>query len=155
MGSQFFVLETAVFFNGVFDVLCAAAILALPKKPLGELLPKLHLSVFACTEEDVEDAAMAECEYVPASVCLRRRIVAYWILTYGIVRTLAAICMVLNENEKGQLLLLVAATYFVEGISFALEDLLFMSTIRKKSSWIYASSFALGIWTMLEGLEVI
>ncbi len=135
---------------------------------VASMLGEMHSSVFLSpmmNEDDDDGGVYSEsndCSSIQTVVALpklQRRVLAYWILTYGLARMLCAIFFVVagEGDDGGKLLLMivVSATYFVEALAFGLEDLLFLSTVRSKSAWIYGTSFALGIWSLLVGIDKI
>jgi hypothetical protein len=135
-------------------------------------LANIHSSVFSSPimqESNNADEEDEECmnldEITTTTTCigeeaafpnLQRRIVGYWILTYGLVRCMAALFLLAcndNNDQKKGLFFVLSSTYFVEGFAFASEDLLFISTVRSKSMWVYGTSFVLAVLTLLGGLD--
>jgi hypothetical protein len=94
----------AVLLNGVYDVLCFAGILL--NVPV---LGTLHAGVF------IDEPAP-----------LTKRILAYWILTYGAIRVMAGV------SEEPVITLAAAATYFIEAIAFEGENFVFGSVVWHK-----------------------
>ena len=93
-----------VFVNGVYDVLCFLGImLSLP------LIGSLHTGVFKPEELSP----------------LLRRILAYWILTYGVIR-------ILPVSGDECITAAAALTYFIETFAFECENLAHGSVIRYK-----------------------
>lgn len=161
--------------DGVALVAWQHRALAWTKRALS-FLAEIHPSIFSspvmrdCEDDDslnvegmvemTANTSNGAFENIPS---LQRRIVAYWILTYGLVRLVVAIYLLLllsssseeqqQRQQRGVLFVIASSTYFVEGVAFALEDLLFLSTVRSKSAWVYGTSFVLGILTLLAGLD--
>ena len=193
---KFMILEIAILFNGVYDILCFVAIFSMPwwkrsqktsspkpessgfckhvdrctewMKALLSMLGKMHSAVFSspmmndCDEETEPDHDMQICTGSSSTVpSIQKRILAYWILSHGLVRLLSGLCLLLpgvGGNSKGSaaemyLFFAVSSTYFVEAVAFALEDMLFLSTVRSKSTWVYGTSLVLGVLALLAGLD--
>ena len=83
--------------NGVYDIICATSILFLPSVPIFHLFSHLHSDMFV----DKDDFA--------------KRMLAYWIYTYGFVRLLAGI------HFDIFLYLIACATYILETAAVAFE----------------------------------
>jgi hypothetical protein len=104
-------LLCVVFVNGVYDVVCFLGImLALP------VFGSLHIGVFKPNELSP----------------LAERILAYWILTYGVIRVLVASG---DECITGA----AALSYFIETFAFECENFTHGSVIRYK---VHAMSLA-------------
>jgi hypothetical protein len=124
------------------------------------MLGEMHSSVFLSPMMNEDDdyggdySESNDCSSIQTVALpkLQRRVLAYWILTYGLVRVLCALFLLFGCAFK-LLLAVVSSTYFVECFAFGLEDLLFLSTVRSKSAWIYGTSFALGVWSLLVGID--
>jgi hypothetical protein len=105
------IILCVVFVNGVYDVLCFLGImLALP------VFGSLHTSVFKPDKLSP----------------LAQRILAYWILTYGMIRVL-----VVSGDEC--ITAAAALTYLIETIAFECENFAHGSVVRYK---VHAMSLA-------------
>ena len=113
--------------NGVYDVLCALCILLLPETcPLS----KLHLDVFA--EEQHRNHPIV------------RRLMAFWVMTYGLVRLVAGV--------EGTYVLAASVTYFMEALYFAHEGW-HRTTVWWKSAVVSGFFLAMGcVFFLLESL---
>ena len=87
--TSFTLINVIVMINGIYDILCSLCILQIINIPT---LNTLHVTMFS--SNDVSKLSERE-----------KRILAYWILTYGWVRLLIG----LTDNK-----ILVCITYFVE-----------------------------------------
>lgn len=100
-------VQTLVGVNGLYDITCSLLILMSCRN----IMSSLHIRIFTddiCAVGDL----------------LWHRILAYWILTYGIVRLSSCLC------HHPALDVLSAATYVVEALAYLLESTIFQSTIR-------------------------
>ena len=119
-------LREIIFLNGVYDLACAASHL-LNKK---NALTKLHGDLFFKDEPNIPQD-------------LQQRLLAYWILTYGIVR-LAAIAPLYSRVAQSWECM-VASNYFVEAVAYALEGFVYRTVDRKKAAFVSATSSVLGM----------
>jgi hypothetical protein len=101
-------IHSVVCANGIYDIVCAIAIILYPSSSMG----RLHTDVFVAPMDDIA-----------------RRMLAYWVFTYGIVRLVA----VLHHPAVDRL---IVATYLLEGVVFALEALVHHTTYHWKVLWI-------------------
>jgi hypothetical protein len=69
-----------------------------------------------------------------------RRLLAYWLLTYGAVRVAAG--MYNNNNEMN---MIGAYTYFIEALCFQYENVIGKGMVRWKAIFVSVASSALGI----------
>lgn len=89
---------TVLFLNGLYDIACWAGILLdVP------IVSTLHTSLLANREDALNPAL--------------RRVLAHWILTYGIVRTVAG----MNRRDNRAMRGCAVMTYVVEGMMWAFE----------------------------------
>jgi hypothetical protein len=100
------VVPVVLFANGLYDVLCSVCILSLSFSAIAPFsyLSKLHLTMFA---------KKADMEHPVA-----RRFLAYWVLTYGLVRLAAGF---VGHVLYCPLIVCAGMTYFVEAAAFAFE----------------------------------
>jgi hypothetical protein len=111
------ILKWLIFVNGIYDLLCAVAILLFPNTLIG----KLHLSIFN--------------KNIHCHVNIR--LLAYWIITYGYIRL-----FILQQSKC--INILVALTYFIEAIAYVYEDIYYNTTIKYKTAFISISSLIIG-----------
>ena len=111
------------YLNGMYDVACSLTIIFIrnPKN----FLANLHITMFKDHEEQLPTP-------------LSRRLLAYWIFTYGMVRMTAL-------NFSWYAYFAVACTYFVEGMALSLEELLYKNTVPWKSLSVSVLSCMMGI----------
>jgi len=91
-------ISKLVLFNGIYDILCAFSILGWPL-PFSSFFAKLHPTMFL---EEMDVTA--------------KRILAYWILTYGCIRLYAGIYFEPTTRY------LAVLTYILEGLFFLYEN---------------------------------
>jgi len=89
-------IDSCLIVNGLYDILCAICILYFPARALG----RLHLSCF------------------PSNGRFRsfERMLAYWIMTYGLVRAISG----LHSSRVGDLLAITS--YFMEAWGYFNES---------------------------------
>jgi hypothetical protein len=121
-------LDWVVGGNGLYNIMCAIGILFLPKTLLFSRLAQLHPTMFTSLSDQTNPVV--------------RRVLAYWLLTYGFTR-LAVVRHCDNVD------CLVGMTYFLEAAAFGLEDVVHHTTSRFKAVWVCNSSILLGIWVVL------
>lgn len=127
------VLDYVVFMNGVYDILCAFGILFQPNILVFSKFAKLHPTMFS-------DEAYQKHPIL-------RRILAYWILTYGLIR----IAIIRHDIAID---VLVATTYLLEASAFAFEDIAHSTTQRYKVAWVSLTSAFMCIWVVWRALEL-
>jgi len=106
-------LHALVLANGAYDVACAACILWLPRSRLG----RLHLAVF---KERATPAAA--------------RVLAYWVMTYGLSRVVAGACATRTTDAAA------ALSYLAEGAAYFAEAHVFASADAGKAGFVWVSS---------------
>jgi hypothetical protein len=121
------ILNLFIFVNGIYDLLCAVAILFYPNTIIGNI----HPSVFN------PDARMRKYAQSSCAGQLNNRILAYWLITYGSIR-----CFILHENKT--INLLIALSYFIEAFAYGYEYIYYNTTIKYKVVWISLSSLTIG-----------
>ncbi len=130
-----YILNAVLSINGIYDILCCFSILFLSEIPPFSYLSKLHPTMFA-KEEDMQHLVV-------------RRLLAYWLLTYGIIRTAAGF----SKKREDVLDMCAAMTYFVEGFAFAYEAMI-GNMVLWKVQFVTVSSIALGVYVLLRPLGV-
>jgi len=98
--------------NGIYDILCAMAILDILDVPV---LQTLHLSMFLLPIDE-----------------LCKRMMAYWIFTYGIIR----LC---SSDPR-----VISYSYYIEAAFIAYESLVKKTMHVDKASFVICSSILLG-----------
>jgi hypothetical protein len=101
-------INSVVCANGVYDIICAIAIMFFPDTSMG----RLHVDVFVAPMD-----------------AFTQRILAYWVLTYGVIRMAA----VLHHQTVDRV---IVTTYLMEAAVFAMETLVFDTTHRGRAAWI-------------------
>ena len=177
------ILRTVLAVNGVYDLLCGCSILWLQalisgdrdcnlekKKPtaaiaaadddrcirsrcqwLAERLASLHPGLFAAKEHTEHPVI--------------RRLLAYWLLTYGMVRTAAATvdffpseggvdCNNHHHSFFYVLYLVASLTYFVEAFAWEYERVVTKTVVSSRAVFVVLSSLGLG-GSMLRLLHII
>lgn len=125
-------LSWCICLNGLYDIACAASLilsgrageLPPPRAVLG-CLSRLHPHLLAGQHDDP----------------LARRLLAYWLFTYGWVR-------VSSVTGMRVALLLAACTYFTEAMAFSHEQLLFRDRgagLNPACLWAVGTSCVLGL----------
>ena len=122
-------VDACLVVNGIYDILCALAILYFPRSSPG----RLHLHVF---KRDKEDPA------------LLRRIFAYWVFTYGVDRLVAGLYTSTATD------VIATVSYLIEAASYYNEALK-GSVDAGKARFVYVASLALALATAVRlGLTV-
>ena len=117
------VIDTLLFVNGLYDIVCSLCILYFPYTHLG----KLHIS---CFRHEGAGGAF-------------NRILAYWIFTYGAVRTATGF----RTSKLGYILSCI--TYAIEAAAYFNETEVVKSCqkIKGRFVWIVSILFALLTWS--------
>lgn len=110
------VYQYVVFFNGIYDIICACCIMFAPNTLMGSL----HTSIF------IDSTKLTP---------LNCRMLAYWLYTYGIIR----IGIIYTDTK-----LIVASTYFIEAAAYAYETFAQSTTYDSKAILVIISSLFLG-----------
>jgi hypothetical protein len=108
-------VSRALLLNGVYDVACALCMLWLPASLLG----RLHLSVFSRHTKDAH------------------RLLAYWVLTYGLDRIIAGLWRSPPTDA------IAALSYLVEAAAYYNEASVHNSVHVGKASFVYLTSLVL------------
>ena len=112
-------VHALVFLNGVYDFLCFLGIMWFKRLPF---VSSAHLRVFRSEEDTVNP--------------LTRRLLAYWILTYGTTRMLAGAL----EHDSYALDCAAAVSYLIEVFGFEYELCVERTVIRSKVTFITLAS---------------
>jgi len=98
-----FKLALFVFVNGVYDMVCAFSVL--------ECFSRIHTDVFVVLFERNDETG------------LLKRLLAYWISTYGMIRLAWSISIFweIEKRDDMQLRLLCAVSYYIEAICYENE----------------------------------
>jgi hypothetical protein len=108
-------LHSVVFFNGLYDIACGVNILFAEHT----FLAQLHPTIFKKSYHDND---------------LVKRLIAYWILTYGIIRL-----SIIYHNP------IVSLSYFIEAYAIAFEHFVYHTTVTHKALWTSSVSAILGL----------
>ena len=111
-------LYKIIFINGIYDIICGLSILLLPNSYIANIHPLIFND-----------------EYLKNP--LLKRLLAYWIITYGFIRISIIIPSLTIK-------ILIALSYFIEAYAFTYEYILFKTTIYYKTLWIFSSASLLG-----------
>jgi len=123
--------------NGVYDLMCTAGILWLSKVPFFDGMSQLHPTMFSSKDHSEHPVI--------------KRLLAYWIMTYGTVRLIAGI-----YTEEG-LDYVAAASYFIESLCFEYELLKGKTLVTAKVRFVSIFSAALGLIVIIRpmvGLDI-
>lgn len=123
-----------IFVNGIYDLLCAVAILFYPNTIIGNIHPSIFNSHPRARQPD---ARMRKYAQEDCADQLKNRLLAYWLITYGSIR-----CFILHENKT--INLLIALSYFIEAFAYGYEYIYYKTTIKYKVVWISLSSLIIG-----------
>jgi len=129
------IITGILFLNGVYDLMCMAGILWLSKVPIFDGLSQLHPTMFSSKDHSEHPVI--------------KRLLAYWIMTYGTVRLIAGI-----YTEEG-LDYVAAASYFIEALCFEIELLKGKTLLTEKVRFVSIFSAALGVLVMLRPMGVL
>jgi len=124
------VVDKILLANGVYDIVCACSILWLHEVHGLGILSDLHATMF-------QDEAHVHHPVI-------RRLMAYWVLTYGVVRACAGF--------QRELYMVGALTYFIEAVCFEYESLVGGTVIRYKATIVSVVSLLMGgfiLWRAL------
>lgn len=127
-------IKAIVAINGIYDIICACCILL-----LGLEWGRKNLSVFSFFSTLHADMFEKE-EHKSHPVILR--FLAYWLLTYGIIRLTAGGC---ERNNNNACLPFAALTYFIEAFCFIYEYIIGQTMIKSKVGFVSVASTSLGI----------
>ena len=114
--------------NGLYDLICACSILWLYRLPGFNFMSKLHTAMFKSREHWDHPVI--------------RRLIAYWLFTYGMARIAAGM-------HRDKVLDIVGAlTYFIEAFCFEYETRVGETMIRSKVTFVSALSMLLGVFVL-------
>ena len=119
------IINTILLLNGIYDILCSAGILWFSNIPGFSELSKLHTGMFS-KESDRENPVI-------------RRLLAYWLMTYGMVRLAASL------SQTRPLYIVAAMTYFIEAGCFEYENRVGETLISTKVAFVSILSIVFGV----------
>ena len=122
-------INVILLLNGIYDVLCAAGILWFSDVPVFSTLSKLHTDMFE--KEEHRDNPVI------------RRMMAYWLITYGMVRIAAGL------SGTSHLYIIAAMTYFVEAGCFEYENRVGGTMIPYKVAFVSGLSVVFALLMLL------
>lgn len=147
------VLKSLVLLNGLYDIACAWAILvelairrydylmSEPAMAFLRALAGLHAGVWN-SDSDRNNP-------------LVRRLLAYWIATYGLVRLLYGLSPFPSPSSCGGeqagaawLGMAAALTFFVEAFAYASETWRYAAVHIGKSAFVYSTCLVMGAWLL-------
>jgi hypothetical protein len=123
------IVDVVLIANGVYDLACAASILWLEDAPGFCMLAKLHPTMFA------------EAKHSQHPVI--KRLLSYWLITYGMVRIIAG-C-----HRDNMLDIAAALTYFIEGFCFAYESKVGKTMDVRKVQFVSIVSASMGVFFLI------
>jgi hypothetical protein len=126
-----------IFVNGIYDLLCAVAILFFPNTIIGNIHPSIFNKEIKCDSRHHLKARIIQPDAMMQKYALNNRLLAYWLITYGSIR-----CFILHENKT--INLLIALSYFIEAFAYGYEYIYYKTTIKYKVVWISSSSLMIG-----------
>lgn len=129
------VITGILLLNGIYDLCCCAGILWFSNLPVFDGLSQLHPTMFAKKEHSENNVI--------------KRLLAYWIMTYGMARTIAGV-----TREDG-LDMVAAMTYFIEAFCFEYENRVGKTMIPSKVTFVSVFSAALGVLVLLRPLHYV
>jgi hypothetical protein len=118
------IIDIVLVANGLYDLTCACSILWLHKLPVFSFLSNLHSAMFKHEHPVV------------------RRLLAYWLITYGTVRAAAGL--------HRDLRVLAASTYFIEAFCFEHESWVGETMVRSKVTFVSVFSVLLGVLVLTQ-----
>jgi len=130
--------------NGVYDVVCAACILkererhALDSSALSscfDLVSDLHIKMFRDDDNDNNEKSMAKND-------IARRMLGYWVLTYGIVRLSLAAVFYCEQYA----FFIGSITYLVEAFCFWYEHCAYGTLVPSKAIFVCVFSILLFVF---------
>ena len=110
-------------FNGIYDVICAVSLIWFYDIFPFTLFSRLHITMY-------KDNEVIENKII-------RRLLAYWIFTYGIIRIYAGL------NEIG---ILGSLSYFIESLCFLIEDVIDNKVVKYKVYSVSTMCFIIGLF---------
>ena len=137
---DFSLIELILLSNGLYDIICCVSILTKAKYLPFSHLAELHFGMFKVAE--IENKSKTNKSNNHKNQLLVKRLIAYWVGTYGLVRTMSGFSNEIVLNYIG------AATYFIEAFAFAHEYYV-GSMIKDKTLFVIISSFILGIVVLM------
>lgn len=111
-------INSIIFINGIYDLICGFTILFFSSNAFLKPIANLHPMIFK--EEFRND--------------LIKRLLAYWIITYGIIRT-----AVIFKNNC--IFIMIIISYFIEILAYSNENYFYKTTDNNKVLWINGLSF--------------
>ena len=111
-------INLVIFLNGIYDLFCGFAILFFSSNPYLAPIANLHPKIF---KEAYRDD-------------LTRRLLAYWIITYGIIR----LAVIFKNNC---IFIMIIISYFIEILAYSNENYFYKTTDNNKVLWINGLSF--------------
>lgn len=127
-------VDAALLLNGAYDVACALCMLWLPASRLG----RLHLSVL-CSETETAGKRSE-------NASLQHRVLAYWVLTYGLDRIVA------GASRSRATDAVAALSYLVEVVAYYNEGAVSARVHARKARFVCLASLVLSAGVALRML---
>ena len=120
-------LRELIFLSGIYGLACASSHLLGFKN----ILSRMHGDILLpdAVDEDTQKN-------------MQRRLLSYWIFTYGIVR-LAAVAPLFSEAASSWECM-VATNYLIESFAYALEGFVYKTVDRQRAACVAVTSAFLG-----------
>lgn len=125
-------LDLLLVVNGTYDMMCSFSILFLDEHNTLHFLSRLHAMMFL-KEEDNRNAVL-------------RRLLAYWLATYGMVRISSGVF-----HERA-LRACATSTYFIEALAY-LHEAIVGKMVPYKVAFVSLSSFSIGVSLMFSDTD--
>jgi len=127
-------ISVILLINGVYDIGCCLGILFFRDIPGFSQLSQLHNTMFS-EKENSENPVI-------------RRLLAYWLMTYGMVRIAAGV------QPEFVIDIAAAMTYFIEAFCFEFENRVGKTLIPSKVTFVSVFSFILGVVVLLRPFDI-
>jgi hypothetical protein len=121
------IINKILFINGIYDIICAYSILNFNNN---NIFSSIHLNIF-------------KLNYIKNNPIIRR-LLAYWILTYGLIRLIA------GYNNIKILYFIGALTYFIEAFCFSYENMKWKTMNNDKVNIVVILSLIFGLFIIIQ-----
>jgi len=124
------IVKSLIVFNGIYDIFCGISIILFFHTNSPNTFACLHPTIFVYNKELIHP--------------IFYRMLAYWIITYGMVR-------IMYFYDSKYIRILVSLTYLLEASVFGFEFYCYESTLAYKTLWVSSSSFVLSYISLIHG----
>lgn len=121
------IINKILFINGIYDIICAYSILNFNNN---NIFSSIHLNIFKFN--NIKNNSII------------KRLLAYWILTYGLIRLIA------GYNNIKILYLIGALTYFIEAFCFSYENMIGKTMNNDKVNFVVILSLIFGLFIIIQ-----